>query len=393
MDDITYHLENSAQFWEKLDEILARGVENQASALCSIDLYIKFVSSFQDEFLENEMELMDCCYKLLVSPIYQSFSDVVIDRVIQRASKQTDVKELFLLYNILFLAGKESKKIFAKMMCVREQNFVSKLKNHIYMNKVDNRLQQISIQLLFEICYVQRLTPSELNLIDESFLNYLLDMVENTRNDDDEMFNYSIIRLILSFNEQFLLTCSQIEDVDWNPNTVLRVLGARIGSSKTFGENLIFMLNRAVDHHIQMLILKLLYVLFNTPETFEFFYTNDLRVLIDVFIRELYDMPEESETLRHAFLRVLCPLITNTQLFQYRYKHQQIHNLLLDLNGSTTKQFKPVSPKTQSLVNKCLKADYFGNGITRNPTPNALVSGMDITVNTNSSNGNGLTVN
>jgi hypothetical protein len=32
---------------------------------------------------------------------------------------------------------------------------------------------------------------------------------------------------------------------DWNPNTVLRVLGARIGSSKTFGENVIFMLNRA----------------------------------------------------------------------------------------------------------------------------------------------------
>ena len=34
-------------------------------------------------------------------------------------------------------------------------------------------------------------------------------------------------------------------DEDLNPNTVLQVLGERIGNSKTFGENVIFMLNRA----------------------------------------------------------------------------------------------------------------------------------------------------
>jgi len=74
---------------------------------------------------------MNCCYKLLVSPIYQSFSDKIIERVIQSAAKQTDVKELWVLYNILFLAGKENKKIFRQMMIVREQKFVLKLKSHI----------------------------------------------------------------------------------------------------------------------------------------------------------------------------------------------------------------------------------------------------------------------
>ena len=44
-----------------------------------------------------------------------------------------------------------------------------------------------------------------------------------------------------------------------------------------------------------MIILKLLYELFNTPQTYEFFYTNDLRVLLDVFIRELYNLPDERE--------------------------------------------------------------------------------------------------
>jgi hypothetical protein len=46
---------------------------------------------------------------------------------------------------------------------------------------------------------------------------------------------------------------------------------------------------------MQLLILKILYLLFTTPGTQEYFYTNDLRVLLDVFIRELVDLPDEHE--------------------------------------------------------------------------------------------------
>ena len=54
---------------------------------------------------------------------------------------------------------------------------------------------------------------------------------------------------------------------------------------------------------LQLLILKLLYLIFTTPETYEYFYNNDLRVLVDVFIRELYDLPDDAESvLRHSTL-------------------------------------------------------------------------------------------
>lgn len=46
---------------------------------------------------------------------------------------------------------------------------------------------------------------------------------------------------------------------------------------------------------MQLLILKILYLLFTTPGTQEYFFTNDLKVLLDVFIRELVDLPEECE--------------------------------------------------------------------------------------------------
>ena len=47
---------------------------------------------------------------------------------------------------------------------------------------------------------------------------------------------------------------------------------------------------------MQLLILKILYLLFTTKGTSEYFYTNDLRVLVDVFLSELVDLDEDSES-------------------------------------------------------------------------------------------------
>ena len=82
-------------------------------------------------------------------------------------------------------------------------------------------------------------------------------------------------------------------------NLVLNVLTRRLGTSKTFGENLIFILNRASDCRedicVKLLVLKILFLLFTTVGTENYFYTNDLKVLVDVFIRELADLPDEQE--------------------------------------------------------------------------------------------------
>ena len=51
---------------------------------------------------------------------------------------------------------------------------------------------------------------------------------------------------------------------------------------------------------MQLLVLKMLYILFNTKGLSEYFYTNDLRVLVDVFLREIVDLDEESESVRHS---------------------------------------------------------------------------------------------
>ena len=47
---------------------------------------------------------------------------------------------------------------------------------------------------------------------------------------------------------------------------------------------------------MQLLVLKLIYLLFTTKGTSEYFYTNDLCVLVDVTLREIIDLDEDNES-------------------------------------------------------------------------------------------------
>lgn len=228
------------------------------------------------------------------------------------------------------------------------------------------RLREKAVRMLYEVCRVQRLDGTDMRAIDPNFVNHLFDLVEDTRHHEDEAFNYQLIKLIAALNEQFMVSSiSQQSDsasTITTKNLVMGSLRSRLHVTKTFGENVIFMLNRASSHSaedtcMQLLVLKLLYLLFTTEETAHYFYTNDLKVLVDVFIRELSDLPEESESLRHTYLRVLHPLLTNTQLYTYAYKRPQIRRLLKTMVSDSLFHGE-VSATTKRLVQRCLDADW-----------------------------------
>ena len=51
---------------------------------------------------------------------------------------------------------------------------------------------------------------------------------------------------------------------------------------------------------MQMLVLKILYLLFTNKGMSEYFYTNDLCVLVDVILREVTDLDEDCESVRRS---------------------------------------------------------------------------------------------
>lgn len=142
-------------------------------------------------------------------------------------------------------------------------------------------------------------------------------------------------------------------------NRIVKCLSLHGPSFRTFGENIILLLNRETETSLQLLILKLLYLLFTTKATYEYFYTNDLRVLLDVIIRNLMDLPDEKISLRHTYLRVLYPLLAHTQLSQPpHYKRDEILRVLSILRGSHNAHFAPADETTIRLVERVAKVKW-----------------------------------
>lgn len=130
---------------------------------------------------------------------------------------------------------------------------------------------------------------------------------------------------------------------------------------------------KIAETSLQLLTLKLLYLIFTTPSTYEYFFTNDLHVLVDILIRNLFDLPEEASALRHTYLRVLYPLLAHTQLrYPPHYKRDELRRLLSILvrgqvsYGSEAEpekilHFEDVDETTRRLVARCATVDWLHN--------------------------------
>ncbi|ORY67850.1 hypothetical protein LY90DRAFT_667698 [Neocallimastix californiae] len=111
-------------------------------------------------------------------------------------------------------------------------------------------------------------------------------------------------------------------------NNIITVLKKRINKSKTLSENLIFILNRTDDFSVKLYILKFLYLVFSTPSLDKFFYTNDISVLLDVTIRELWNLTDEHTHVQKGYLLLLEKLIQYTINYNIPYRYHDIAELL-----------------------------------------------------------------
>ncbi|OQV02487.1 hypothetical protein CLAIMM_07681 isoform 2 [Cladophialophora immunda] len=257
------------------------------------------------------------------------------------------------------------------------------------------------MELLYEMSRIQKIKIGDLAHVDDDFVKMLFEIIEQVSDDVNDPYHYPTIRVLLVLNEQFMVAAHDPANGQAAvplTNKVIKVLSAHGSEYKTFGENIILLLNRegivssptcdgacplisADETSLQLLTLKLLYLLFTTPPTYEYFYTNDLRVLVDILIRNLLDLPEEASSLRHTYLRVLYPLLEHTQLQQPpHYKRDEIRKLLVVLGGGhLTDQngshdglqhwghFDAVDETTKRLVKRCEGVSWLADPETEPP--------------------------
>lgn len=388
---IEYLIENAQQFWSALEDVLvfpANDYPTLSMLDSALQKFMELCIANHEQYLQSPLQIDHACTLLLDSELFAFHSDRMSGILFDDAKMATDPHTLFITYHILLAFGRrrpESLKntkrwepllpllmdyILVDVDPAVEDTFfgsgpASSDGVHPEPTPIEVKLRSLAVRVLYEVCRAHKLPNQGLRIFNESFIDRLFDLVEETRNMQDETFNYSVIKLIVALNEQYMVASLHHSETEpskdhGHNNIVLTVLMRRLGHCQTFGENMIFMLNRAgrtsEDLCMQLLVLKLLYLLFTNRGTEEFFYTNDLRVLVDVFLRELVDLDEDSESLRHTYLRVLHPLLTKTQLRDVPYKRPQIVCALESLLQDSP--VREVNPTTKRLAERCLGGSW-----------------------------------
>ncbi|KAF7330025.1 DUF2013 domain-containing protein [Mycena kentingensis (nom. inval.)] len=392
---IVYHVDNAQQFWSELEDTLEppKDVVPTLERLDStLRRYLALCTSYHEQYLQSPLQLEHACNLIAESELFAFHSERMCDIIVEGLRTNTDPHAQLISYHVLLCHGRRRADFFRSNK--RWVPLFPLLMDHVLLDidsdvedvyfsgvgssshghnpagvvpvPIEAKLRALCIRLLYEVCRVQKFSVHDLRIFDDAFIDYMFDLVEQTRHMHDETVNYSVIKLIVALNEQFMVANLPNEpgealgEPSEPRNRVLRVLMRRLGMSKTFGENMIFMLNRAErtpeDLCMQLLVLKLLYLMFTTKGTSDFFYTNDLCVLVDVFLRELTDLGDESESLRHTYLRVLHPLLTKTQLKDVPYKRPQIMLALESLTGNA--RIRDVNATTKRLVERCLTGEW-----------------------------------
>lgn len=277
-------------------------------------------------------------------------------------------------------------------------NLISAHITHSEVNHASFVFLKFSADILFEYLYnVVLLSDQEFhsltnqtNLIpilikdllsNENFNNYDID--GDDFEDEDKLIAYEEFKLLLLINEQYLMKSYSARSMS---NKVFEGLingvdnvslheknSASRSSISGFINLLVYHINREESHIIKILILKFLYLVFTTSYTTKLPYVNDLKILIDIFIRELNDLDytddssDENRILIITYLKVMYPLLMFSQLseLQQGYKTKEIlellHNLILNgdsSNKSTTNSDDKQENIVAKLAMKCLSVSW-----------------------------------
>ncbi|KAL4766083.1 uncharacterized protein BDW70DRAFT_127262 [Aspergillus foveolatus] len=375
--ELEVSVDNEQQFWTSIQEIVSAPCSTEDLIDDALRAYLSLTTKYKEQYLQSEFEVTTCSLTLLSSAIFVAHKDYVRRQMIYALLQEDDPVTLHMIASFLLFDGRHHE---IPLYMMNEEGAFPRLLELLQVQslRMDDEsaanLHRLLMELLYELSRIQKIKIEDLILVDDDFVRGLFDIIEHVSYDANDPYHYPVIRVLLVLNEQFMISAHN-PDGGQSPSTpltnkVIKVLSMHGNSYKTFGENIILLINREAETSLQLLTLKLLYLIFTTPSTYEYFFTNDLHVLVDILIRNLLDLPEEASALRHTYLRVLYPLIAHTQLrLPPHYKRDELKRMLSllvrgQLTGDTAADcekimhFDEVDETTRRLVLRCAAVDW-----------------------------------
>lgn len=209
------------------------------------------------------------------------------------------------------------------------------------------------LELWFELCKSYQFTD-ELDVIEEEDVLYIFERLKIESRNENET-NFLKFRMLLILNEQFMFESGLNIYIGEATNLIFDAMLKNIKYFQVFSDILILNFNREMDVVDQILMMKFLYVVFSNEMTNRLVYLNDIKVIIDIIIRQLYDLQlDQYEYLVNIYLRVLHTMLVETELINHDYKKDELFQVLEYVRGNEAS-----SEKSQKLAIKCIQCAFF----------------------------------
>ncbi|XP_046680043.1 LOW QUALITY PROTEIN: NCK-interacting protein with SH3 domain [Homalodisca vitripennis] len=159
---------------------------------------------------------------------------------------------------------------------------------------------------------------THLEHVGSEFVTFLLAFIEEPpETDSADVIPDTFLRVVLAYNLQFPPHSSH--------NLVLEAL-ARRNNAKVFTEKILLILNREDDPLRAYSstsggksIFKMFYDLFSFDKTAALVYTNDIKVLIDMIVRQLTDL-SPGDARRSEYLKLCRMVLRNSNYYEHKHR-------------------------------------------------------------------------
>ncbi|KAH8387706.1 hypothetical protein KR093_009002 [Drosophila rubida] len=203
-----------------------------------------------------------------------------------------------------------------------------------------DRFKQLVKMLTIIFSLGQPMPVNHQDYLGVHFASFLLEIVEGN---NPEVLVDMVIALILAFNQQFS---------EHAVNVIIEAM-QNLPTAKVFTEKLLLLLNREgkynksaltylshlligvrcglddptrlLKHHNEHMntVLRMFIDIFSHPDTAGMFYTNDIKVLIDIVVRQLSDL-DAGNVLRPCYLELCRRILRNTNYQEHQHRKHDL---------------------------------------------------------------------
>lgn len=145
----------------------------------------------------SQFDVERCLERLLNSALFKTNTDYVRIQLVYSLLQEEEPATLHIIASLLLFDGRQNEKTFEMM---NDEGAFTKLVELIKQGKKDDaRLHRLLLELLYEMSRMQRLTVDDLEQVDDDFVKYLFQIIEELSDDVDDPYHYPVIRVLVSY--------------------------------------------------------------------------------------------------------------------------------------------------------------------------------------------------